>query len=73
MGHTQDMVIIKPAIYLEIFEGEILVFVKLNILKVLSSTCVNTLILILILILIQVRKNLREGVRNIQKDPNGDF
>ena len=39
MSHTQDMVMITPAISLEIFEGEILVFVKLNNFKVLKSTC----------------------------------
>ena len=41
MSHTQDMVMITPAIYLEIFEGEILVFVQQNNFKVLSSTCVK--------------------------------
>ena len=37
MSNTQDMVMITAAISLEIFEGEILVFVKEN--KVLNSTC----------------------------------
>ena len=41
MSYTQDMVMIKSAIYLEIFEGEIKVFVKLNKFKVLNSTCVK--------------------------------
>ena len=38
MSHTQDMVMITPAISLEIFEREILVFGKLNNFKVLNST-----------------------------------
>ena len=41
MNHTQEMAMITPAISLEIFEGEILVFVKLNIFKVLNSACVK--------------------------------
>ena len=34
MSHTQDMVMIPPAISLKIFEGEILDFVKQNNFKV---------------------------------------
>ena len=30
MSHTQDVVMITPKIFLEIFEGEILVFEKQN-------------------------------------------
>ena len=30
MSHTQDMVMITPAIFLEIVEGEFFVFVKQN-------------------------------------------
>ena len=41
MSHTQDMVMITPAFSLEIVEGEILVFVKENHVKVLNSTCVK--------------------------------
>ena len=41
MSHTQDMVMIKPAISLEMFEGKILVFVKQSNPKILSSTCVQ--------------------------------
>ena len=41
MSHSGDMVMITPAISLEIFEGEIFVFVKQNNLKVLNSTCVK--------------------------------
>ena len=41
MSNTQDMVIITPAIPLEIFEGEILVFVGQNYLNFLNSTCVE--------------------------------
>ena len=41
MSHTQDMVMITPAISLESFKGEILVFVKLNYLKVLNLTYVK--------------------------------
>ena len=41
MNHTQDIVMITPAIYLEIFEEEILVFVKENYVKVLNSTFVK--------------------------------
>ena len=41
MSHTQKMVMITQAISLEIIEGEILVFVKINNLKVLNSTCVK--------------------------------
>ena len=41
MSHTQDMVMITPAISLEIFEEEILVFAKENNFKVLNSTCVK--------------------------------
>ena len=39
MSHTQDMVMITPAISLEIFEGEILVFVKQNKLKLELNMC----------------------------------
>ena len=39
MSHTQDMVMNTPAISLEIFKGEIVVFVKLNYFKVLNLTC----------------------------------
>ena len=38
MNHTQEMAMITPAISLEIFEGEILVFVKQNNFKVFNST-----------------------------------
>ena len=41
MCHTQGMVMIMPAISLEIFEGEILVFVNQNNFKVLKSTFVK--------------------------------
>ena len=41
MSHTQEMVMITPATSLEIFEWEILVFVKQNNFKVLNSTCVK--------------------------------
>ena len=41
MSHTQEMVMITPAISLEIFEREILVFVKLNNFKVFNSTSVK--------------------------------
>ena len=41
MSHTQDMVMITPAISFEIFEGVILVSVKENYFKVLNSTCVK--------------------------------
>ena len=37
MSHSGDMVMITPAISLEIFEGEILVFVKRNNFKVLTQ------------------------------------
>ena len=33
MSHTQDMVMITPAISLEMFEGEVYVFVQQHILK----------------------------------------
>ena len=41
MSHTQDMVMITLAISLEIFEGELLVFVTQNYFKVSNSTCVQ--------------------------------
>ena len=41
MSHGEDMVMTTPAISLEIFEGEILIFVKQNNFKVLNSTCVK--------------------------------
>ena len=41
MSHTQDMVMITATFSLEIFGGEILVFVKENNYKVLNSTCVK--------------------------------
>ena len=41
MSHTQDMVMITPEISLEIFEGDIQVFVEQNKFKVLNSTCVK--------------------------------
>ena len=41
MSHTQDMVMVTSAISLEIFEGEIGVFVPQTNLKVLNSTCVK--------------------------------
>ena len=65
MSHTQDMVMITPAISLAIFEGDIQVFVKQNNFKVLNSTCVK--------VTAEVKNSLREGVRNIPKGPNGDF
>ena len=41
MSHSQDVVMITPAIFLEIFEGELLVFKKQNNFKVLNSTRVK--------------------------------
>ena len=41
MSHTQDIVMITPAISFQIFEGEIWVFEPQNDFKVLSSTCVK--------------------------------
>ena len=41
MSHTQDMVMITPAISLEIFEREICVLLQQNNFKVLSSSCVK--------------------------------
>ena len=41
MSHTQDMVMITATISLEIFRGEILVFVKENNFKVLNSADTN--------------------------------
>ena len=41
MSHTQDMVMIAPAISLEIFEVEILVLVTENHVEVQNSTCVK--------------------------------
>ena len=41
MSQIQDMVMITTAISLEIFDVEILVFLKQNNFKVLKSTCVK--------------------------------
>ena len=41
MSHTQDRVMITPAISLYMFEGDTQVFVKQNNFKVLNSTCVK--------------------------------
>ena len=43
MSHTFDMVMITPAISLEIFQGEIYVFVKENNFEVLNSKCVKVI------------------------------
>ena len=43
MSHTRKMVMITQAISLKIFEGEILVFVKINNFKILNSTCVKVM------------------------------
>ena len=41
MSHSRGMVMITPASSIEIFEEDILVFVKQNTFKVLNSTCLK--------------------------------